>query len=212
MKKVLFPFCIALIGVSAVAFRPGEIETLALGAAAPKAELRMEGIDGKSHSLRDAAGENGLLVVFTCNTCPFVVGADGYGEGWEGRYQGVNGAAMKSGVGVIYVNSNEAKREKGDDLASMKERAENYQYATAPYVLDKDSELANAFGARTTPHVFLFDKNMKLVYRGSIDDSSESPAKVKASFVFDAMRNLAAGKKIDPSDTKPVGCSIKRVS
>ncbi|MFN9800219.1 MAG: thioredoxin family protein, partial [Bacteroidota bacterium] len=74
------------------------------------------------------------------------------------------------------------------------------------------SELANAFGARTTPHVFVFDKNLKLVYRGAIDDNYESPAKVKQSYLLDAISNLAAGKKVDPADTKPVGCSIKRVS
>jgi len=213
MKKLIFPLVALFVGAAVVAFRPfSDIETLAIGESAPKSTMKMTGIDGKSYSLADVKGENGIAVVFTCNTCPFVVGADGYGEGWEARYKSLNGAALKTGFGVIYVNSNEAKREKGDDLASMKERAEKFNYADAPYVLDKGSELANAFGARTTPHVFLFDKNMKLVYRGAIDDSYESPAKVKEPFLFSAMGNMASGKQVDPADTKPVGCSIKRVS
>lgn len=212
MKKLIFPLIALVAGTAFVAFRPGEVETLAIGAKAPKTDLKMNGVDGKSYTLKDVVGENGLAVVFTCNTCPFVVGSENYGDGWEGRYQALNGAALKTGLGVIYVNSNEAKRDKGDDLASMKERAEKFNYNGSPYVLDKDSELANAFGARTTPHVFLFDKNLKLVYRGAIDDSHESPNKVKEPYLFNAMGNLAAGKKVDPADTKPVGCSIKRVS
>ncbi|MFN8776977.1 MAG: thioredoxin family protein [Flavobacteriales bacterium] len=211
MKKIML-LASAALAISVAAVLPDNPETLAIGSPAPKADLEMKGTSGELYSLRKVSGANGLVVIFTCNTCPFVVGADGYGEGWEGRYGGINGACAKSNVGVIYVNSNEAKREKGDNLEDMKERAAANRYGDVPYVLDKNSELANAFGARTTPHVFVFDKNLKLVYRGAIDDNYESPAKVKQSYLLDAISNLAAGKKVDPADTKPVGCSIKRVS
>jgi thioredoxin-related protein len=79
------------------------------------------------------------------------------------------------------------------------------------YLLDKNSELANAFGARTTPHVFLFDKDMKLVYRGAIDNNNESAAKVTDAYLEKAMINLSQGKAINPAETKATGCGIKRV-
>jgi hypothetical protein len=212
MKKIILPLLALTIGVVVTAFRPKEVETLAIGASAPMMTHTMKSIDGNMYSLKQMMGKNGLVVIFTCNTCPFVVGAEGYGTGWEGRYAGLNGACAKTEMGIIYVNSNEAKRDKGDSLEEMKERAENYKYDDVPYVLDVNSELANAFGARTTPHVFVFDKNAKLVYRGAIDDSNESAASVKQPYLLNAISSLSSGKKVDPADTKPVGCSIKRVS
>jgi thioredoxin-related protein len=79
-----------------------------------------------------------------------------------------------------------------------------------PYLLDEKSSLANAFGAKTTPHVFLFDHNMKLVYRGAIDDNVNSASAVKTKYLENAMNALSAGKTIEVNDTRPVGCSIKR--
>jgi len=211
MKKSLLLSCAAMAAFAMTALAQTPAETLPLGAKLPMADTKMKSIDDDMYAVRDMMGENGVLVIFTCNTCPFVIGAEGYGGGWEGRYPSVIGAAKKTDVGIILVNSNEAKREKGDNLADMKAQAEAGKYDDIPYVLDQNSALANAFGARTTPHVFLFDKNMNLVYRGSIDDSNESPDKVKEPYLFNALGNLAAGKKIEPADTKPVGCSIKRV-
>lgn len=192
------------------AFRTADPGTLELGSKAPMADVKMPSTDGTSYSLQDLAGRNGLLVIFSCNTCPFVVGAEGYGEGWEGRYAGLGSFCKENGVGMVLVNSNEGKRSKGDSMEDMKARAKEHGFGSVPYVLDKNSELANAFGARTTPHVFLFNKEMKLVYRGSIDDSNESPSKVKQPWLRNAISAVTAGKPIDPADTKPVGCSIKR--
>ena len=115
-------------------------------------------------------------------------------------------------MGMVLINSNEAKREKGDDLESMKSRAKENGFSKCNYLLDVNSELANAFFARTTPHVYLFDKNMKLVYKGSIDDNVDDSKKVTTPYLKNAIGNLAAGKAIDPAETKPVGCSIKRAS
>jgi hypothetical protein len=80
-----------------------------------------------------------------------------------------------------------------------------------PYVLDKNSELANAMGAKTTPHVFFFDKELKLIYTGSIDNSFEDKRKKEIPFLMDAIENHAAGKKIKLNTTSPKGCSIKRL-
>jgi hypothetical protein len=214
MKKYLIMAGMALSVAGLVAFTQGTTppESLAIGALAPKTDLKMSLSNGKEVSLAELKGKNGLLVVFSCNTCPFVVGAEGYGQGWEGRYAQVQKDAQSMNFGMVLVNSNEAKREKGDGLDDMRKHAEKKGYGSIPYALDKNSELANAFGARTTPHVYLFDKDMKLIYKGAIDDSNESPEKVKERYLFKAMQLSSSGKKVDPAETKPVGCSIKRVS
>lgn len=185
-------------------------ETLAIGTAAPATEVKMMDISGKEYSLSDLKKPGGLLVVFSCNGCPFVVGSEG-SEGWEGRYDELRTLAESNNIGMALINSNEAKREKGDDLKSMKTRAEEHGFAKCRYLLDVNSAVANAFFARTTPHVYLFDGAMKLVYKGAIDDNVDDSKKVKEPFLKNAIQNLAAGKKIKPAETKPVGCSIKRV-
>jgi sugar phosphate isomerase/epimerase len=83
--------------------------------------VKMKDVSGKEISLKDAAGTNGLLVIFSCNTCPFVVGSEG-SEGWEGRYRELAAYAKRMGVGVAFVNSNEAKRNDGDSFADMQKR------------------------------------------------------------------------------------------
>ncbi|MFM7727847.1 MAG: thioredoxin family protein, partial [Flavobacteriales bacterium] len=127
------------------------------------------------------------------------------------RYDELRTLAESNNIGMALINSNEAKREKGDDLKSMKTRAEEHGFAKCRYLLDVNSAVANAFFARTTPHVYLFDGAMKLVYKGAIDDNVDDSKKVKEPFLKNAIQNLAAGKKIKPAETKPVGCSIKRV-
>jgi hypothetical protein len=81
----------------------------------------------------------------------------------------------------------------------------------SPYVIDVEHKLADAFGARTTPHVYLFDANLKLVYVGAIDDNVNSATEVKEHYLKTAMTQLKEGKKVEPSTTKNIGCSIKRV-
>jgi hypothetical protein len=78
------------------------------------------------------------------------------------------------------------------------------------YVLDKNSEMADAFGALTTPHVYLFDADMKLVYRGAIDDNVKKSSEVTAFYLQDALNNMAKGETIEPQITRQLGCSIKR--
>ena len=87
-----------------------EINELNPGDKAPLSDMKMTNIDGQQWSLVDIAGENGTLVIFSCNTCPFVVGREGRTEGWEGRYNEVAGFARENGIGSVLVNSNEAKR------------------------------------------------------------------------------------------------------
>ena len=186
-------------------------DELAIGDKAPLTEFKMTNIDGQDWSLVDLAGENGTLVIFTCNTCPFVVGREGRSEGWEGRYNEVIAFARENGIGSVLVNSNEAKRKGDDSLEEMKQHAREAGYI-APYVVDAGHKLADGFGARTTPNIYLFDGDFRLVYRGSIDDSVNSAADVKERYLEDAITKMVAGKKVKPAITKAIGCSIKRMS
>lgn len=205
MKKSIIVSLSAAAVIMILAFVKGgeKYETLKLGAKAPKTDVKMMDISGESYSLDDLKKENGLLVMFSCNTCPFVIK-------WEDRYPGVETMCDNNKVGMVLVNSNEAKRSNADSMSEMKDHAKQNNYRSK-YVVDEKSLLANSFGAKTTPHVFLFDKDMKLVYKGSIDDNVESASMVKEKYLENAMKNMVAGKKIDPASTKAIGCSIKRV-
>jgi peroxiredoxin len=193
---------IAILGL-AMAFK-GDKPLLAFGAEAPLADVKMEDISGASYSLDDLKKENGLLVIFSCNTCPFVLG-------WEDQYPKLKEQADAHNIGMVLVNSNEKKREGDDSMEAMKKHAKEAGY-TMPYVVDANNRLADAFGARTTPHVFMFNAAMELVYRGSINDKYENRSKeAEDHFLMEAIEALGAGKEIDPADTRELGCSIKRV-
>lgn len=177
---------------------------LAIGGKLPKAERKMKDISGKEMSLKDARGKNGLLVIFSCNTCPFVIA-------WEDRYLEIARKCKEKGIGMVAVNSNEGKRDGADSLEAMKAHAAEKGY-TFPYVLDHSSEAADAFGATRTPQVFLFDKTLILVYRGAIDDNSRDAGQVNKRYLSDAVDAVAAGRTIAVRSTRSVGCSIKRAS
>lgn len=178
------------------------IGSLDIGDSAPMQSTKMQSTNGEMISLSDAKAANGLLVMFTCNTCPFVMA-------WEDRYASIQQMAKKNNIGIVLVNSNEGKRDNDDSFDEMKKHAK-LQGFTAPYLVDKDSKLANAFGAATTPHIYLFDKSMKLAYVGAIDDNYKSASEADKHYLKDAMNNLIAGKAINPNKTKALGCSIKR--
>lgn len=188
-----------------------EIQTIEVGAKMPAiSEVMLNCDDSREITLEQMEGESGTLVIFSCNTCPFVVGSQD-SEGWENRYNAITDIAKEHGISTVLINSNEAKRDKGDGIADMKQRKEEQGF-TAHYVLDRKSIVADAFGARTTPHVFLFDKNRVLVYTGAIDDNVSSAEGVKEAWLENAMNALTQGMEIDPSKTRHKGCSIKRVT
>lgn len=189
----------------------GQIMNIKIGQVAPLIDYSMLSTNNENVTLRNAVKESGIIVIFSCNTCPFVVGfSDSTFPGWENRYNSIFDFAAAKKIGVILVNSNEAKRTGDDSMEKMIEHKKNKGYKM-PYLLDKNSELANAMGAKTTPHVFFFDKELKLIYTGSIDNSFEDKRKKEIPFLMDAIENHAAGKKIKLNTTSPKGCSIKRL-
>lgn len=198
-------FLIALIGlVSATSIVAQDIQQLPLGSTLPLGDVQMEDISGRNLSLNEVKGDNGLLVIFSCNTCPWVIK-------WEDRYPVVQELATVNDIGIILLNPNEDYRDKGDGMEDMILHAEKAGY-NHPYVLDKNHRLADAFGASRTPHVYLFNAEDKLVYVGAIDDNANSAADVEEFYVEDAIEQLSAGQAITRSSTKSIGCTIKRLS
>lgn len=203
MKKAIYTVFTIMAILSGFSFVKGD-KMLKIGADAPMTNYEMKGISGKSFTLEEIKDENGLLVIFSCNTCPFVLG-------WEERYPKLGDLTRKNNIGMVLVNSNEAKRKGEDSMRAMQNHHSKAGYNT-PYVIDESSKLANAFGAKTTPHVYLFDADMKLKYRGSINDKYEnSDKKAREEYLQKAIKAMLNGEEIDPKETKQIGCSIKRV-
>lgn len=197
MKKLIV-LLLVIASVPALASKGG----MGIGDKATLTDIEMLDISGEKISLADVSKENGLLVMFSSNTCPFVLQ-------WQDRYNEVKKFAEQHKVGMIVLNSNYANRDGVDSYDAMKAHAREHNY-NFYYAVDEDSKIANAYGGQTTPHAFLFDSDHELVYKGAIDDNYKSAAEVKQAYLKDAIENLASGKEIAVAETKPVGCSIKR--
>jgi glutathione peroxidase-family protein len=214
MKKT-YTFLLAFVAIFALASwnfisqKPVHEGHFHVGMKAPMKDYEMKGINGKSYTLDNTKGKNGLLVVFSCNTCPFVVGSDDF-AGWEKMYNDLHKKAEELGIGMLLINSNEAKRDGDDSMEKMIEHAKNKTYSM-PYVIDVNSQLANAFEAKTTPHVYLMDANLKLIYTGAIDNSYDPKRKSEENYLLDAFANVSTGENVKVSTTTPRGCSIKRL-
>jgi thioredoxin-related protein len=199
---------ISLIGMSFL--EDDKLETLPIGSKAPLQEYEMKSTTDSELTIKSLLKENGLIVVFSCNTCPFVIGGESF-PGWEKDYNELSGLANENSLGFVLVNSNEAKRKKGDGLKDMINRSKEKEYKMA-YLYDDNHKLADAFGAKTTPHIFMFDKNMTLIYEGSIDNTWKPKVEKKETYLIDAIKAHSDNKNIEPNKTAPKGCSIKRKS
>ncbi len=198
MKKIFFAAAIAVIALQLTN------DPLPIGSSLPDPDLKMKDISGKEVSFKENMKKNGLLVMFSCNTCPVV-----------GKYQSRTIEAAKlansKDIGVILLNSNEATRNDGESFADMQTYGKEQGYDFS-YVVDQNSKMANAFGATRTPEVFLFDKEGKLVYHGAIDDNPNGPDQVTRKHLGIAIDEMVNGKPVGVQQTKSVGCGIKRVS
>jgi thioredoxin-related protein len=203
--RVLFIICLLLgISISFQSFKKGSVimEELAIGSTLPKADVKLKDISSKDISLNDVKTNKGLLVMFSCNTCPYVILS-------EARTKEIQAICKADGIGMIIINSNEAQRDSDDSFEAMKKYAAKQAYQV-PYVLDVNSELANAFGAGRTPQCFLFN-NSKLIYKGAIDDNIKDVKLAKQFYLKDAIKALKNGTAVPVESTKSIGCTIKRV-
>ena len=163
----------------------------------------MKNVAGMELSFKDAMNAKGLLVMFSCNTCPVV-------HAYQSRTTEVCNYAKSKNIGVILLNSNEGSRDNGDSFSDMKEYANEQSYNWA-YVVDENSVMANAFGATRTPECFLFNGEGKLVYHGAIDDNQNGPDQVTRKHLKIAMDEMLEGKDVAVKKTRSVGCTIKRI-
>ena len=199
MKKISLLFCLfACFGF--IALKSNLL--LPIGADMPMQDHKMLDVSGKEISLKDAVKGNGVLVMFSCNTCPYVIKN-------EERISNLSDLTTKLDFGMIVLNSNEAYRKDEDSYQSMQDFAKEKKLNCA-YVVDKDYQVADAFGANRTPECFLFDKNMKLVYHGAIDDNANDASAVTRNHLIEAITEISQGKTVSIPETKSVGCSIKR--
>jgi peroxiredoxin len=199
MKKLLVhAFALLITGTIAAQ----NIQPLPLSSKLPLADIKMKATDGKSYSIQDTKGKNGVLVMFSCNTCPYVVR-------YQARTRETLKYAKENGIGIIIINSNEAQRTDEDSFEAMKDYAKAQGYSNAPYVVDVNAKVADAFGATRTPELFLFNSKGVLVYHGAIDDNHMA-AETKRQHAKLAMEELAAGKEITIKESRSVGCTIKR--
>ncbi|MBS1606421.1 MAG: thioredoxin family protein [Bacteroidetes bacterium] len=176
--------------------------SLPIGSPIPKPDVPVKDVSGSALTLGQVRKSGGLLVMFSCNTCPYVIMN-------QSRTKDVCAYAADRKIGVILLNSNAGDREGGNSFAAMQSyaKAQNYRMY---YAMDDNGVLADAFGARRTPECFLFDKDGKLVYHGAIDDSPGDAGSVRRRHLQSAIDEMIAGKEVTVKETRSVGCSITK--
>jgi len=178
------------------------LQELALNAPVPMGDYKMKDVSGKDVSLNEIKTAKGLLVIFSCNTCPYVKLS-------ASRIKEFSDYCQANAIGCIIVNSNEAQRNEDDSFAEMVKYHASQQLKCA-YTVDEKSQLANAFGAGRTPQCFLFNTK-GLIYKGAIDDNVKDPAAVKDHYLKNALTSLVKGEVPKTQETKSIGCTIKRL-
>lgn len=191
---------LSLLTAGLLSFAPAT--ELPIGSDIPKADVKLKDVSGKEISFKDAQKKNGLLVMFSCNTCPYVIRN-------QQRTKEICAYALKNDIGVVLLNANEAQRGSDDSYEAMQKyaKAQGYNWY---YAVDKNNAMADVFGASRTPENFLFDKDGKLVYRGAIDDNPEENA-VTRKHLKTALDEMLSGKEVTVKTSRSVGCNIKRI-
>lgn len=198
MIRMLTAFFVALATLTSLA-RSGEINTvLSIGDSAPAWE-KLPGTDDKEHSFADFKDKEVLVVVFTCNSCPYAVQYQDRIIALAKKYAGPDGK-----VGLAAINVNTIAE---DQLPQMKKRAKDKEF-NFPYIYDASQKSARQYGATTTPEFFVLDKARKVVYMGLLDDETD-PEKVKVNYVALAIEAALKGQKPEIKETRALGCKIR---
>ncbi len=158
-------------------------------------------VDGKMVSLADYKDAKGFILTFTCNTCP-------YAELYEQRIIDLHNEFAPKGYPVVAINPNDVVKKPGDSLEAMKERAEEKGYPFV-YLQDETQEIAHAFGATRTPHMYILDKDLTVLYIGGIDNNPKDADQANEHYIKNAINELLEGKTISQKTTKAIGCTIK---
>jgi peroxiredoxin len=174
------------------------VSTLALGSPAPDFDL--PGVDNRRYTLLAFTDRPVLVVIFSCNHCPYV-------KDYETRMVSIQRDYASKGVQLVAINSNDDKAYPEDSFTEMAKRAKERGF-NFPYLRDETQKVVEAYGGVCTPHVFAFDSKRLLRYRGRIDDSRD-PSKVAHPDLRNALDDMVAGGSVRVPDTRPFGCSIK---
>lgn len=173
--------------------------TLKIGSPAP--DFNLLGTDGKKYSLGSFSDKKALIVIFSCNHCPYV-------HAYEDRIKQLQKDYQNKGIEVVAINSNDDVNYPDDSFENMKKRAAEQKFNFL-YLRDEDQLVARAYDATHTPEIFLFDKEKKLAFHGKIDDNWQEPDRVQNRYLKNALDELLASKEISVPETFTIGCTIK---
>lgn len=173
-------------------------KTLNIGDKIP--EFNLPAVDGKEYSLNDFKNKKALIIIFSCNHCPYV-------QAYEERIKAIQNDYKESAY-VAAINSNDSSKYPDDSFSEMKKRSseKNFNFI---YLRDESQVTAKAFGATHTPEIFLFNEEKKLVYHGKIDDNWQNSDKAKNNYLRNALEELLNGEEISMPETFSIGCTIK---
>ena len=172
---------------------------VSVGAQAP--DFNLPGVDGGSYSLGSFAEKQAIVVIFSCNHCPYVVAN-------EERMIKLQADYADTGVQLVAINPNDEIKYPADSFEAMKARAAEKGF-NFPYLRDETQKVAGAYAASVTPEVFLIDATGTVVYHGRIDDNVMAPGNVTRHDLREALDELLASQEITVKDTEPVGCTVK---
>lgn len=170
--------------------------TLSPGDAAPVWN-GLPAVDGKKYSLSDFKSSKVIVVVFTCNSCPYAVDI-------EDRLLAFHQKYSEKSVALVAINVNKVK---ADLMPAMQEKAKEKKFEF-PYLFDETQKIAKDYGAKRTPEFYVLDSDRKVVYMGALDDSPEGK-KVSTRYVEAAVNKTLAGEKVELAETIPVGCAVR---
>ncbi|MBI2419823.1 MAG: thioredoxin family protein [Ignavibacteriales bacterium] len=175
------------------------IDKLPIGSQLPHFEL--PGVDGKMYSHASFDSAKTLVVIFSCNHCPYV-------QAYEKRIIDLQSIYSEQDVRIIAINSNDAVQYPEDSFEEMKKQSIEIGY-NFPYLFDKTQKTAKDFKAEFTPETFLFNSERKLCYYGKIDDNWNNPEKVKTQYLKNAIDALLQNEMVAVPETYAIGCTIK---
>jgi peroxiredoxin len=195
MKKLILTSVLSLLALILVhgGLKPGD----------KAVSFSLKNVDGKTVALADYNSQKGVIVVFTCNPCPFA-------KAYEQRIIDLHNKYAGMGFPVVAINSNNPNVSPEDSFDHMKSRATEKNYPF-PYLVD-DQSIFKAYGATRTPHIYLLEKsgnNFEVAYIGAIDDNAMEASAVTKKYLEGAIKAVIAGEKPSPATTKAIGCTIK---
>lgn len=173
--------------------------TLEIGQKAP--DFSLPATDGQIHSLSDFDDAQVLVIFFTCNHCPYVIGSDEVTRTTAEKF-------IPHGVRFVGINSNSPNTYEEDSFHHMVERMDKYKFPWL-YLHDASQDVARAYGALRTPHFYVFDEDRKLVYTGRGVDNPRDASQATVNDLENALSELLAGRPITTPVTNPIGCNVK---